>query len=329
MSIKKQNLIDLLSRIAILIVIVAVLAIIKTESFWTKDNITQVVFHQAPYIILMAFGMSLAIISKGIDISMASIMVLSSYLSATFFQQGNYILGTLVAVGVGVGFGMANGILVSKVKIEPFIATFSIDFIAIGLAYVICNGNYIYSFPDSFRQLTKGTIFGIPNITLITLAVFFILFIFTRMTTYGRGLYSIGHNKEAARLSGIKVDNILISVYVINGVLAALTGVMYLSRLNAADPSIKGTLVMDSIAAALIGGIPFGGGKGTVLNTVVGALIIIFIRNGMNIMNMSINWQSSVVGFVILFSILYEVFLKKLMANTSKKKKIAESIQHR
>ncbi len=318
---KKQNLIDLLSRVAILVVVVAVLAIIKTESFWTVENIRQVVFQQAPYTILMAFGMSLAIISKGIDISMASVMVLSSYLSAKFFQQGNYILGILVAAGIGVGFGISNGLLISKIKIEPYIATFSIDFIALGLAYVVCNGKYIYGFPAGFRSLTNGSlIFGFPNIALITMAVFVLLYILTRKTTYGRGLYSIGHNKEVARLSGMKVDQILLSVYVINGVLAALTGVLYLSRLNAADPSIKGSLTMDSIAAALIGGIPFGGGKGSVLNTVVGALIIIFIRNGMNIMNISTNWQSAVVGFVILFSILYEILLKKLMIALGKKK---------
>lgn len=320
MPTKKQNLIDLLSRVAILIVVVAGLAILKTESFWTADNINQVVFQQAPYTILMAFGMSLAIISKGIDISMASVMVLSSYLSARFFQQENYLMGILVAAGVGIGFGMSNGLLISKVRIEPYIATFSIDFIALGLAYVICNGNYIYGFPDGFRSLTNGSLlFGIPNIALITFVVFIFLYILTKKTTYGRGLYSIGYNKEAARLSGIKVNRIILSIYIFNGLLAALTGVLYLSRLNAADPSIKGSLTMDSIASALIGGIPFGGGRGSVVNTIVGALIIIFIRNGMNIMNISTNWQSAVIGMVILFSILYEIFLKKLMTGIGRK----------
>jgi len=320
MPTKKQNLIDLLSRVAILIVVVAGLAILKTESFWTADNINQVVFQQAPYTILMAFGMSLAIISKGIDISMASVMVLSSYLSARFFQQENYLMGILVAAGVGIGFGMSNGLLISKVRIEPYIATFSIDFIALGLAYVICNGNYIYGFPDGFRSLTNGSLlFGIPNIALITFIVFIFLYILTKKTTYGRGLYSIGYNKEAARLSGTKVNRIILSIYIFNGLLAALTGVLYLSRLNAADPSIKGSLTMDSIASALIGGIPFGGGRGSVVNTIVGALIIIFIRNGMNIMNISTNWQSAVIGMVILFSILYEIFLKKLMTGIGRK----------
>ncbi|MGM9640213.1 MAG: ABC transporter permease [Faecousia sp.] len=329
MSLKKQNRIDLLSRLLILVVVMAALAIIRPDAFLSVDNISQVVFQQAPFTILMAFGMSLAIISNGIDISMASTMVLSSYLSATFFQSGNYLVGLLVALGVGAGFGLCNGILISKVKIEPFIATFSVDFVALGLAYVVCDGKYVYGFPDGFRALTNGALIpGVPNVALITLVIFAVLFFVTKCTTYGRGLYSLGHNRKAARLSGIRSDGIIISVYVINGILAATTGILYLARLNAADPTIKGTLTIDSIAAALIGGIAFGGGKGSVVNTVIGALVIMFIRNGMNIMGVSTNWQQAVVGFVILFSIFYERALNLLMAKfTGKKKASGKSIQ--
>ena len=130
----------------------------------------------------------------------------------------------------------------------------------------------------------------------------------------------VGFNKVAARFSGIRTDNIILSVYVINGLLASITGILYLSRLNAADPTIKGTLTIDSIASALIGGIAFGGGKGSVLNTVIGALVIMFIRNGMNIMGVSTNWQQAVVGFVILFSLFYERGLNLIMAKAADKK---------
>lgn len=324
MSLKKQNRVDLLSRLLILAVVVLVLALVRTDAFLSVNNITQVIFQQAPFTILMAFGMSLAIISNGIDISMASTMVLSSYLSAAYFQRGDYLLGLLIALGVGAGFGLCNGILISKVKIEPFIATFSVDFVALGLAYVVCNGEYVYGFSEGFRSITNGAwIPGIPNVALVTLLIFGLLFFLTRCTTYGRSLYSLGHNRKAAKLSGMRADGIIISVYVINGLLAAVTGILYLARLNAADPSIKGTLTIDSIAAALIGGIAFGGGKGSVVNTVIGALIIMFIRNGMNIMGVSTNWQQAVVGFVILFSIFYERGLNLLMAKAAGKKKAA------
>ena len=315
MSLKTKNRIDLISRFLILLVVILALMLLQPGSFLTASNLSQVIFQQAPFTILMAFGMSLAIISNGIDISMASNMVLSAYFSAPYFQSGNYAMGLLVSFGVGAALGLANGILISKVKIEPFIATFSIDFVALGFAYVACDGVYIYGFPDAFRALTSGSLIpGIPNIALVTIVVFLVLFFVTKFTTYGRSLYMVGFNKVAARFSGIRTDNIILSVYVINGLLASITGILYLSRLNAADPTIKGTLTIDSIASALIGGIAFGGGKGSVLNTVIGALVIMFIRNGMNIMGVSTNWQQAVVGFVILFSLFYERGLNLIMA---------------
>lgn len=321
MSLKQQNRIDLLSRVLILVIVIVILGCLQPEAFLSWNNFSQVIFQQAPFTILMAFGMSLAIISNGIDISMASTMVLSSYMSATFFQAGNYLLGLLVALGIGLGFGLCNGVLISKVKIEPFIATFSVDFVALGLAYVVCNGKYVYGFPAEFRALTNGQMIpGIPNVALVTLVIFAILYFLTKHTTYGRSLYSLGHNRKAAKLSGMRTDAVIISVYMINGVLAAITGILYLARLNAADPAIRGTFTIDSIASALIGGIAFGGGTGSVFNAVIGALIIMFIRNGMNIMGVSTNWQQAVVGFVILFSIFYERGMKLLMSKLIKKK---------
>jgi len=320
MSLSTKNRVDLFSRFLILIVVVAIMALLQPDAFLNSQNISQVVFQQTPFTLLMAFGMSLAIISNGIDISMASNMVLSSYLSGSFFQKGEYLLGILVAVSVGVAFGLLNGILIAKIKIEPFIATFSVDFVALGLAYVVCDGKYIYGFPDGFRELTRGMLIpGIPNVALITIIVFFLLYFLTKHTVYGRALYSLGHNRKAAKLSGMRADEIVISVYVINGLLASLTGILYLARLNAADPTIKGTLTIDSLASALIGGIAFGGGKGSVINTIIGALVIMFIRNGLNIMDVSINWQQTVVGMVILFSVFYERGLNMLMVKLADK----------
>lgn len=321
MSQKTKNRVDLISRLLILIVVMAIMSFLRPEAFLDLNNLSQVIFQQTPFTLLMAFGMSLAIISKGIDISMASNMVLSSYLSATFFRDGDYMTGILISLSVGALFGLLNGILISKIKIEPFIATFSIDFVALGLAYVVCDGKYVYGFPDSFRALTNGTLIpGIPNVALITIIVFAILYFLTKHTTYGRAFYALGHNRKAARLAGMRADEIVISVYVINGLLASLTGILYLARLNAADPSIKGTLTIDSLASALIGGIAFGGGKGSVLNTIIGALVIMFIRNGLNIMGVSTNWQQAVVGMVILFSVFYEYGLNMLMSRLAERK---------
>ncbi len=322
MSVKKKNQIDLLSRFLILAVVFIGFAIARPASFLSVDNITQVIFQQAPFMILLAFGMSLAMISGGIDISMSSTMVLSSYMSAAYFQQGNYLMGIIVAFGIGIAFGLFNGLLISKVKIEPFIATFSVDFMALGFAYVVCNGEYVYGFSDGFRSIVNGQLIpGLPNVALITILIFIVLYFFTRRTTYGRTLYSLGYNKKASKLSGMHSERVIMSIYIINGLLAALTGILYLARLNAADPSIRGTLTNDAIASALIGGIAFCGGTGSVVNTVIGSMIIMFIRNGMNIMGVSTNWQQAVVGFVILFAIVYERVLNNILAKQAGKKK--------
>lgn len=305
---------DMLSRIVLLMLIIGLFTFLNPGGFFTQDNLSAVIFQQAPFTILMSLGMSLAIITKGIDKSMASVMVLSTILSAESFKNGNFAAGLVIALAVGVGCGVFNGVLITRVGIQPFIATYGVDFVTLGLAYVICNGQYVYEFPSSFRWIANGTVFfGVPNIAVFTVLIFFVLYILTRKTIWGRGMYSAGMNAKAANLSGIRTGRIITQVYIINGLLAATAGIFYMARLNAADPGIGGTLTLDSIAASLVGGNSFGGGKGSVSNTIIGALIILFIRNGMNIMNISINWQSAVIGMIIIFSIFYEMVISRMI----------------
>ena len=310
----KENL-DILSRVALLLILILILAIARPEAFWNYSNISTVVFQQAPFTILMSFGMSLAIITKGIDKSKASVVVLASMLSANFFKGEQYLVGLAVALGVGAASGWLNGILITRVGVAPFIATYGTDFIALGLAYVVCNGKYVYDFPAPFRAIANGMLIPmVPNVALITIVIFAVLWFITRKTIFGRGIYSAGFNFNATLLSGINAKNTVTIVYIINGVLSAVVGILYMARLNAADPGISGSLCLDSIAAALIGGTSFGGGKGSVTNAVIGALIIVFIRNGMNIMNISTNWQQTMVGLVIIFSVFYEKAIERATA---------------
>lgn len=244
---------------------------------------------------------------------MASIVVLASMLSGSYFKNGNLAMGFLIALAVGAAAGLLNGTLITRVGVAPFIATYGTDFIALGLAYVVCAGRYIYDFPANFRVITNGCFIpSVPNIALVTMIIFILLWFLTRKTIFGRSMYLAGFNVDATILSGIDAKKVVTVVYTINGLLAALVGVLYMARLNAADPNISGNLCLDSIAASLIGGTSFGGGKGSVSNAVIGALIIVFIRNGMNIMNISTNWQQAVVGFVIIFSVFYEMAIGRL-----------------
>lgn len=321
---KINNSLDMLSRIFLLLILFVALSIIKPGTFLTPNNLSTVIFHQAPFTILMSFGMGLAIITKGIDKSMASVMIFSTIMSANYFKNEQYLLGFLIAITIGVVCGFLNGILITCVGVAPFIATFGIDFVASGLAYVVYTGTYVYAFPENFRALTNGYLIpGIPNVALITFIIYIVLWFLTRKCIFGREMYSSGFNFEAARLSGSDSKSIVTIVYCINGALAALTGILYMARLNAADPGSSGSLTLDSMAAALIGGISFGGGKGSVTNAVIGALIIVLIRNGMNLMNISINWQQVVIGAVIIISIFYESLINRIkvhMANMDMKK---------
>jgi ribose transport system permease protein len=309
-----QIIVEKYFRLIILVIIVTILALLRPDSFWTWSNISTVVFQQAPFTMLMTFGMTLAIITRGIDKSMGSILVLCSVVSASIIKNEMVALGIAVALAIGLFCGLINGLLITRLNLHPFIATYGIDFAASGLAYVYTGGMSIYSFPQSFRNISTGNFFGLTNLAVITLIIFLMLHVLTKKTTFGRKMYSVGFNAEAALLSGINTGRTLIVIYLINGLLSAVAGVLFMARLNAADPSISGNFTLDSIASALIGGTSFGGGKGSIANAVIGSLIIVFIRNGMNIMGIHANWQQTVVGFIILFSVLLEAFTRKLLS---------------
>ncbi len=315
----KANFLEKYSRVVLLVFIVLGMGILKPHAFWTWDNISTVVFQQAPFTILMSFGMTLAIITKGIDKSMGSVLVLSSVLCANLMKNEQYLLGVAAALAIGAACGLANGVLITRVGVAPFIATYGVEWIALGMAYVYTGGVYIYDFPQKFRDVSNGMLFGIiPNLAVITGIVFVILYFITRKTVFGRGMYSAGFNFNATTLSGISAKNTVTIVYVINGLLAAVTGILYMARLNAADPGISASFTLDSIAASLIGGTSFGGGKGSVTNTVIGSMIIVFIRNGMNIMGIPTTWQQTAIGFVIILSIVLEAFTQKMIAMPKK-----------
>ncbi|MDR2390234.1 MAG: ABC transporter permease [Planctomycetota bacterium] len=316
---------DRYSRILILAGIVVFMAVTRPDAFWTMSNLSAVAFQQAPFMILMSFGMTLAIITKGIDKSMGSVLVLSSVLGAGFVKNGQFLLGISLALAVGIACGLVSGILITRVGVAPFIATYGVEWVALGLAFVYTGNVYIYDFPQEFREIGTGRIFGIlPNLALVTLAVFLVLHFMMRKTVFGRKVYMVGNNFNAAALSGVDARNTVTIVYIVNGLLAAMTGILYMARLNAADPGISAAFTLDSIAASLIGGTSFGGGKGSVAGTIVGALIIVFIRNGMNIWGVHTTWQQTAVGFVIIFSIFLEATTQKLTAFAAGKRKTGE-----
>jgi ribose transport system permease protein len=324
-----STIIEKYSRVIILPLIVLVLALMRPHAFWTWNNLSTVMFQQAPFTMLMSFGMTLAIITKGIDKSMGSVLVLSSVIAAGFIKKEQLVLGIVVALVIGGICGLINGLLITKLGLFPFIATYGIDFMALGLAYVYTGGVSIYGFSQAFRNMSTANFHGITSLAVITGVIFLLLYVATTKTTFGRRMYGAGFNAKATELSGNNVARTITVVYIINGLIAAITGILYMARLNAADPGISGNFTLDSIAAALIGGTSFGGGKGSVSNAVVGSLIIVFIRNGMNIMGVETTWQQTVVGFIILLSILLEALTRRLVSLPARNlgKRAAETAQ--
>lgn len=300
------------SRILFLVLISIVFSIITPKgSFLSVSNFSNVILQQVPLTLLMSMGMTLAIITGGIDKAMGSTLVLSMVLSAHAVKNGYIFLGLLIALATGAICGLANGILIAYAGVFPFIATYGVENIALGVALILTDGNYVYDFPLAFRKMFNSEILGIPIVALISFTIFIVIYIVEARTTLGKKIHAAGYNFEATHLSGINSRGIVASIYVINGVLAAITGMMYMARLNAADPNISAQFTMDSLAATLIGGTAFGGGKGSVFHTLIGTFIVVFIQNGMNVLGVPTEWSQTVIGGLILLSVLLELLEKR------------------
>ena len=295
------------SQVLMLLVIIIGFSL-TTENFCTLDNFTTVVMQQLPFLLII----SMAIITKGIDLSIGSILALSSCVGAYFLQKGQDLTGVLAALLIGLALGMMNGLLITKVHLIPFIATYSMNLVVRGLAYLFMGGLLYYGFSDRFRSLATGSFAGISNLLIISMVLFFALLFVLKRTVFGRNVYAMGFNRNATTLSGINTDRVLISIYTVNGLLAAVTGLLYISRLNAAESTIGNDFTLKMIAATLIGGTPFSGGKGGIEKTIVGVLIMMFLTNGMNLNRVSSLWQDAVFGAVIVLSLLINKLGEKM-----------------
>lgn len=302
------------SQLVILIVILIILSFTSKE-FLTWDNISNVVMQQMPFILIISMGMTLAILTKGIDLSIASNLALSSCVAAYFIKDGKVFLGILAAVVIGALVGAVNGVLITKARLEPFIATYTMDMVVRGLAYLFMSGTLFYGFSAGFCSIATGSVGPISNLLIISLLLFAVLFFALRKTTYGRSVYAIGCNINATRLSGINTGGVVFSIYVINGLLAAVTGLLYIARLNAAESTIGSDFTMQMMAATLIGGTSFSGGKGGIERTLLGVLIMVFIANGMNLNGVSSLLQDAVFGVFIVISLVIDRFGSKYSAN--------------
>jgi ribose transport system permease protein len=268
--------------------------------------------------ICISVGMTLVVLTAGIDLSIGSVLALCGAITAGLLKNGiempssNLYIGftilgaTVAGLLVGSLLGWFNGWTITKFKVPPFVATLAMLTIARGLTMLWTKGFPITGLGENFAHLGTGWLLGIPLPVWISGVIVFIAVVITNKTKLGRYIYAIGGNESAATLSGINIKKIKIAVYTIAGALAGVGGLLVTSRLDAAQPNAGTGYELDSIAAVVIGGTSLSGGRGSVLGTVLGAIIIGVLNNGLVLLNVSPFWQQVVKGFVILIAVVID-----------------------
>jgi len=263
---------------------------------------------------IVASGMLLAIVTAGIDLSVGSILALSiSITGILIVNMGwNSVIGVIIGLAVAAGAGMINGLVLTKLRLpHPFISTLGMMNVARGLALIITNASPISGFPKWIQFVGAGYVGRIPfSFILVLITVVFFHFFLTR-TTLGRHIYAVGGNIEAARLSGIDTDRVRVWVYTISGLMAGIAGLTLMGRVNAAYPLAGLSYEMDVIAAVIIGGGSFMGGVGNIWGTLIGAIMIAVIRNGLNLLGVSPDAQTIVIGLVIIGAVYVDVLRRR------------------
>lgn len=309
MAIKNRQLASALQKLGPLIglCIIILILIIASPNFLTLTNILNV-FRQVSINALIAFGMTFVILTGGIDLSVGATLALSGALTAGMMGAGfDPLTAVIIGLGAGAVMGAVNGLLITKTNIAPFIATLATMTIYRGLALVYTDGRPITGLSSEFfTMIGGGYVFGVPVPVIIMLVLFAVLYFILRKTTFGRNVYAIGGNEEASRLSGIKTGRFKIYVYTLTGLLSALAGIILTSRLNSAQANAGTGYELDAIAAVVLGGTSLSGGRGWIVGTLVGALIIGVLNNGLNLMGVSSFYQQVVKGLVILLAVLLD-----------------------
>ncbi len=288
-----------------------------TDRFFTFRNITNV-GRQVSLNAILSVGMTMVIISGGIDLSVGGIVALSACLCASIIKTtGNVALAIAVALVVGAVAGSFNGILTAKTGIAPFIITLSTGAICVGSTMAYTNAGPIPLNNPAFKMIGQGTVIGIPIPILIMLVVFVIAAYVMKRTKFGRYVYAIGGNENASRVAGVQVVRVKASVYLISGVLAAFTAVIYTSRLSSGVPSLGVGFEMQAITAAVIGGASLAGGQGSIWGTLIGAMIIGILNNALNLLNINTYYQNIATGMVVLLAVLFDRFIQTRVSSDS------------
>ena len=288
-----------------LVIIFAVFAVLSPV-FLTVPNLINIM-QQSAINALVALGMTLVLISAGIDLSVGPVAALAAVICASLMVAGVPVpLAVLLALLGGALYGVFNGVLIAYAGLQPFIVTLGGLSLCRALALIYTGGNPIFGIPQSFRSFINGSLLGIPCPIIIAGVVAITLYIVLTKTPLGEYIFAVGGNEEAARVCGVPVARTKIAVYVISGVLASIAALILVGRLGAADPTLGNLWEMNAIAAAAIGGASLMGGKGSVIGTILGAIILGTLINGFTLLNIQSFYQLLATGVIIIVAMLVD-----------------------
>ncbi len=297
--------------LSILVILVALLAIIKPTAIFSSTSIPQILT-QSSVNILLALGEFFAILIAGIDLSVGSVAALVGMVTAKLMVSGfNPLLAVALGIILGGFLGFLNGTVINRTGVHPFIITLGSQAIFRGITLIISNARSVFGFPVAFTKFISNRVFGIPVPVIIALSVAAVLIYFTTKTKVGRNIYALGGNKEAAWYSGINIKMHTLLVFIISGTASGIAGIVLLGRVGAAEPAAGTGFETYAIAAAIIGGTSFFGGKGKIFGVVIGGLIIGLINYGMTVLTVPSSYQQIVMGALIIISVTIDMLLAK------------------
>lgn len=308
-----------LALVAFLVLLIALISA-RSQNFLTLVNFRDILL-DISILAMVALAQALTIITRGIDLSVASMLALVAMMSSFFiraFPDTPVVLIVLLGLALGSVLGSVNGLVITLGGVPPIIATLGTLSVYRGLVFLYSNGTWINAFemPESFKQLAKATPLILPNLVLVAIFVAVLFFLFLKYTRAGRDIFALGSNPEAARISGIRTDRVTFMVYLISGLVCGLAGVLWASRYAAAQTDTALGFELQTVAAAVIGGVSMLGGVGTVPGVLLGALLLGTIQNGLILSSISPFWQLAVQGFLILLAVVSDSTIQQRVRAT-------------
>lgn len=308
-----------LALMAFILLLIALISL-RNPNFLTFTNFKDILL-DISILTMVALVQGMIIITRGIDLSVASMLGLSAMMVGFVvkaYPETPVIVTVLLGMALGAALGSVNGLTITLGRVPPIIATLGTLSIYRGLVFLYSNGTWINAFemPPAFKQLAKDTPLGLPNLVLIALVVAALAYVFLNYTPAGRDIYALGTNPDAAKISGVRTNRTTFQVYVISGLMCGLAGVMWASRFEAAQTNTALGFELQTVAAAVIGGVSMMGGIGTVPGILLGALLLGVIQNGLTLSGISPFWQLAVQGFLILLAVVADSTIQQRIKRT-------------